>query len=565
MNQSVQLSLRDTHHIRDYLEHSIVDPSAHEELQSYIDFMFHRLLVTIEFFPDKPGRVLEIGSAPYYMTLLMKHFRPYELELCNFVGQTSTDSSVIYDVEIENPDYNEYHQLRYRQFNAERQAFPYDDATFDGVVFCEVLEHLTTDPMAALAEIHRVLKPGGWLVVTTPNAAWYENIARLWLAHNVYEPYSAYGPYGRRNREYTLTELEELLGLLGFDIECIEARDVHPGRKLGLRSRIIRALKPARYHEECLFCRAIKRRPMRFARPGWLYSSGNKMSIATHILGQAKDLLIQPASLRLPTTTPGPSRFARRLCKLCDTNDWRGEDWLSILDEMGFGCQRDPQERHRKAWEWVHGVYGLEQLGLLNDDVDALGVGAGKEVVLYYLANHLRHVLAIDIYGEGAFADADAPREMLHHPESFAPFPYQRVRLSVRFMDACKLNLADNSFDVVFSFSSIEHFGGHEAAAQSLREMRRVVRPGGAIVIATELVLNGFAHAEFFSPDDIYHKLIEPSGLRLIEDVDFSISAETLSCLVNLDRDDQLTVKPHIICYQGGMLWTSILFFLEKL
>ena len=278
-----QFTLQETERVRDYLAYHVADPAAREEFAAYLDNSLHRFLTTLEFLPEQPGIVLEIGSTPYYLTLLMKRFRPYSLELSNFFGQLTTDSSIIYDATIDNPDYGEHQQLHFRQFNIEGQAFPYDDESFDGVVFCEVLEHLTTDPMAALAEIHRVLKLDGWLLVTTPNAAWYENIARLWLAHNKYDAYSAHGPYGRHNREYTLPELQNLLQTMGFDIQRIEARDLHPGRQLSLRSRIIRQLKPVRYHEEGLFCLAVKSRPLNFQRPDWLYSLGYKMPLPDHL------------------------------------------------------------------------------------------------------------------------------------------------------------------------------------------------------------------------------------------------------------------------------------------
>ena len=56
----------------------------------------------------------------------------------------------------------------------ERARYP--DAAFDAVTLWDVLEHLH-DPLAALREVRRVLRPGGALFVRVPNAASY--VARL--------------------------------------------------------------------------------------------------------------------------------------------------------------------------------------------------------------------------------------------------------------------------------------------------------------------------------------------------------------------------------------------------
>jgi ubiquinone/menaquinone biosynthesis C-methylase UbiE len=56
--------------------------------------------------------------------------------------------------------------------NADACALPFADATFDLVISSECIEH-TLDPRLALAEIHRVTKPGGRLLVTVPNQAWH--------------------------------------------------------------------------------------------------------------------------------------------------------------------------------------------------------------------------------------------------------------------------------------------------------------------------------------------------------------------------------------------------------
>lgn len=52
------------------------------------------------------------------------------------------------------------------------QRLPFDDAQFDLIWCSEVIEHLR-DPAFALSELRRVTKPGGLLVLTTPNSyAW---------------------------------------------------------------------------------------------------------------------------------------------------------------------------------------------------------------------------------------------------------------------------------------------------------------------------------------------------------------------------------------------------------
>jgi len=62
---------------------------------------------------------------------------------------------------------------------ADAQAMPFEDNSFDIVVSCETIEHVP-DPRAALREMYRVARPGGALYLTTPN---YFNFTGLYLLY----------------------------------------------------------------------------------------------------------------------------------------------------------------------------------------------------------------------------------------------------------------------------------------------------------------------------------------------------------------------------------------------
>jgi ubiquinone/menaquinone biosynthesis C-methylase UbiE len=55
-----------------------------------------------------------------------------------------------------------------RTVTGDALSLPFPDDTFDKIVAAEVLEHIPDD-MAAMAELLRVLKPGGELAATVPS------------------------------------------------------------------------------------------------------------------------------------------------------------------------------------------------------------------------------------------------------------------------------------------------------------------------------------------------------------------------------------------------------------
>lgn len=103
-----------------------------------------------------------------------------------------------------------------------------------------------------------------------------ENVARLAVGENLYDPYSGYGPYGRHNREYTQRELHALLAHAGFAVERSFTADVHPNAVVqALSPSLLSALVGGRrgtlgqYH----FVVATRARAGEPRRPSWLYRS----------------------------------------------------------------------------------------------------------------------------------------------------------------------------------------------------------------------------------------------------------------------------------------------------
>lgn len=133
---------------------------------------------------------------------------------------------------------------------------------------------------------------------------------------------------------------------------------------------------------------------------------------------------------------------------------------------------------HRKDWEYVRTVMGLERLCVLKPDAVALSVGSGHEKLLYYLTNKIRKVIGIDLYDPSEWA-REGDYSVLVDPDKFAPFEYRRDHLELRRMNGCKLDFDNETFNFVYSLSSIEHFGGHKKAALAMKEMGRVLKKGG--------------------------------------------------------------------------------------
>jgi SAM-dependent methyltransferase len=150
-------------------------------------------------------RVIDVGCGVQPYRALVERFRSY----VGFDSPSRPDSAANADV------------------FGDATALPFADASADLMLCTEVMEHVP-DPAAMIAEIRRVLCPGGHLVLTVPF---------MWQLHD--EPYD----YWR----FTEFGLREMLERGGFQVETLRGINGMLGALLQMRCYwLVRATGPLR-------------------------------------------------------------------------------------------------------------------------------------------------------------------------------------------------------------------------------------------------------------------------------------------------------------------------------
>jgi SAM-dependent methyltransferase len=169
-----------------------------------------------------PGsRVLDVGAGPGQYRELFAH--------CEYRTQ---------DFGQEPGTIGRYTQLDYE---SDITAIPVDSASFDAIVCTEVIEHVP-DPVAAIREMSRILKPGGRVFLTAPLASF--------LHQEPYHFYGGYTPYWyRRFLPEVGIDVEEIESNQGFfslygqeTLRYVELLGDPAVKRLGIGKRIVLAM-----------------------------------------------------------------------------------------------------------------------------------------------------------------------------------------------------------------------------------------------------------------------------------------------------------------------------------
>ena len=199
---------------------------SHSKLRLALDLDIVKELVALD------SNVLECGSVPLVFTSALFQSN-YNVTGCDIAPDR-------YESTIKKIGLNVV------KCNIETERLPFDDNSFDAIVFNELFEHLRINPIFTLSEVLRVMKPGAILMLSSPNLRSLAGIINFLVRNkayscsaNTYAQYQKLEKLGHMGhvREYTTKEVNEFLEQVGFTVTKI----IYRGRfKTTLRQLIIR-------------------------------------------------------------------------------------------------------------------------------------------------------------------------------------------------------------------------------------------------------------------------------------------------------------------------------------
>ena len=194
-------------------------------------------LTMVEQYVEKGTPIVEFGSSPLLLTGAM-------------VAQGHSVTGVDIDPSRYEDAARQLH-LDIVKCDVERGSFPFANETFGVAIFNEIFEHLRIDLIHTFNEIRRVMKPGGLLLLSTPNGRSYANLVNLLIHDNgldtsiysAFEGLSSHGYLGHV-REYTATDVIDFLEAVGFCCEEVVFRGRFATNMGQVAARLIPSLRP---------------------------------------------------------------------------------------------------------------------------------------------------------------------------------------------------------------------------------------------------------------------------------------------------------------------------------
>jgi len=162
------------------------------------------------------GDLVEVGGHPWVMTGILATD-----PAVNLLASVSAEEVTAWpeDLPVERRMYElqvgDHEPVQFPNYsaNVERTLFSIG-VQAEMVVACEIIEHLTRSPHIMMLNINSWLKPGGYVLLTTPNGSQLENPFRVRPKMPSYRP----SVYSRHNYVFTMEGLTDLVSACGFEV-----------------------------------------------------------------------------------------------------------------------------------------------------------------------------------------------------------------------------------------------------------------------------------------------------------------------------------------------------------
>jgi 2-polyprenyl-3-methyl-5-hydroxy-6-metoxy-1,4-benzoquinol methylase len=158
--------------------------------------------------------VLDVGIGSGQLAILVRKLFGYQ----------------VYGVDLDDNVHNVHAKLssegiELKPWDFSKDPIPYNTESFDVILFCETLEHLTVSPYTVMDEVWRVMKEDGVLILSTPNMAALVKRLELLVGKNPLRPFKKGTHLNGHIHEYTGSEIATIITQAKFNLEKLYFSD----------------------------------------------------------------------------------------------------------------------------------------------------------------------------------------------------------------------------------------------------------------------------------------------------------------------------------------------------
>lgn len=190
----------------------LVRPGGFHELNSYYDTSRERYFRTLGYLADldlpDPAKVLDVGGGQFAI----------------LASALFGDDATVGDIGDDYRAPADEAGVKFTVCNLLEDDPPSFKGAFDLVILAEVVEHLPVPPYLVLSKVRGWLKPGGMLLLTTPNLFRPRNVVRMMLGRDPFDTFMLPrdGVSLGHQTEYSARHLGWHVREAGFTLERME-------------------------------------------------------------------------------------------------------------------------------------------------------------------------------------------------------------------------------------------------------------------------------------------------------------------------------------------------------